>query len=384
MLAGDDGLMHLAAHHGAQAERLRDFYARGVPAEPYLRGILDRHAITLDNVFDASTDRPLHAVAAYLDVGPYSIILAPMTWEGRAVGFLYVTRQPATGFAAKETALLESFADQATISIQNARLFNETKEALERQTATSEVLRVISESPTDVQPVFDSIVASAKRLLPGSLPHVTRYVDGSLHLVAFTDAGEDGEVALHKAYPLKTSPGGMVAGALESGDPIHVLDIETDPRLNDVVRASFRMTDIRSSLTVPMRSKGQPLGTLVVNRTARGGFTEREVALVRSFADQAVIAIENVRLFNETKEALERQTATTEVLQAINASPGDLVPVFDAIVQKARHLVDASHGRTLAGRRRHGAFRRWPRRQHAGRLFRVRRRSVVARGLPAR
>ena len=165
VLVTPEGHVTLAAHHGSALATLREIYDGGkVPAEPYVQGILRGQPLHFVDTLDPGVHWTVRSVAERLQIGPYSQVLAPMTWEGQPVGFLYVIRQPATGFSNKEIALLETFADQAVIAIQNARLFNETKEALEQQTATSEVLQVISSSVSDTQPVFERILESTMRL----------------------------------------------------------------------------------------------------------------------------------------------------------------------------------------------------------------------------
>ena len=164
LLIGDDSRFHLAAHRGVARERLQALFPSPVGSD-FERAILERRPLHYKDVInDPDVPAGIRAVAEHIHVGNYSQVFAPMVWEGRALGTLYVTRQPATGFGEKEISLLRTFADQAVIAIQNARLFNETKEALEQQTATAEVLQVISGALADTQPVFDKILDSCERL----------------------------------------------------------------------------------------------------------------------------------------------------------------------------------------------------------------------------
>jgi signal transduction histidine kinase len=241
-----------------------------------------------------------------------------------------------------QMALLSTFADQAVIAIENVRLFNETKEALERQTATAEILRVIAGSPTDVQPVFDAIAASATRLLDGFSTAVVRVADGQVHLAGITSTGESGDEALRQVFPVPVGKApGNVGRAIREKAASWTEDAEADPSYSDEFRAAIRARGWRSGVAVPMVRNNDVIGAINVTRRATGPFTDHQIGLLKTFADQAVIAIENVRLFNETREALERQTATAEILKVIASSPSDVQPVFDAILGSAVNLCSA-------------------------------------------
>src|SRR5262249_3255090 len=237
----------------------------------------------------------------------------------------------------------ETFAAQAVIAIENARLFNETKESLERQTATAEILKIIASSPSDVQPVFDGIVASSLRLMDGHSAALTRLVGNQLHLMALTSTDPSGDQLLRSRFPRPAAEvGSLHDKVIQSEAPCFVSDTEADdPLVKPSYRELARSRGFRSNLIVPLVRKGVVLGTLSVTRVAPGRFSEHEIALLQSFADQAVIAIENVRLFNETKESLERQTATSDVLGVISSSPTDVAPVFRVILEKAARLCGA-------------------------------------------
>jgi GAF domain-containing protein len=225
--------------------------------------------------------------------------------------------------------LVQTFADQAVIAIENVRLFNETREALERQTATAEILSVIAGSPSDVQPVFDSIAASALRLCGGSFSVVTRFDGELIQFAAMSNVLPEAEDAIRSIWPVRPGRGSATARAISEAKVVQISDIQEEPEyeLGDV----GQQAKFRSVLAVPMLREGKPIGAINVNRPHPGPFPEHQVGLLKTFADQAVIAIENVRLFNETKEALERQTATAEILKVISSSPTDVQPVFDAI-----------------------------------------------------
>jgi len=273
-----------------------------------------------------------------------SIVIVPMLREGVATGTISVTRKGPGEFSNHQVDLLKTFADQAVIATENVRLFNETREALERQTATAEILRVISSSPTDVQPVFEAIVTSAQRLMGAFSAAVTRIVDDRLHLAAFTSTGETGDQALKSGYPRALSEAPTHGRAVRSGAPCYISDTEKLPDEQTRAREMARTRGYRSVLIVPMLRDDMVVGTISVTHREPGKFSKHQIELLTTFAAQAVIAIENVRLFNETKEALERQTATAAVLRVISASLNDLGPVFAEILDHATRLCEAEFG----------------------------------------
>src|SRR5262249_14686948 len=238
-------------------------------------------------------------------------------------------------FAANHVQLLQTFADQAVIAIENTRLFNETQEALERQTATAEILKVIASSPSDVQPVFDAIAASASRLLGSHRASVILFIDGMVHLKAFTSTTPESDEMLKSLFPrpLADFPPARMA---QAGEIMQVPDTEaTSDDLTDVGRTR----GFRSAVFVPLMNKGAAIGVIGIARVQPGPFAEHHLQLLQTFADQAVIAIENTRLFNETQQALERQTATADILKVIASSPSDPQPVFEAIADRSKRLI---------------------------------------------
>jgi len=374
-LVGDDGMVRFEASIGSTVEQ-RDAVAAFYPValRHSLEGVAIRKGQVLhypDVLHGAKVPAGLRQLAQRF--GNYSTMVAPMLWEGRGIGALNVTRTPPRPFSAQEVALAKTFADQAVIAIQNARLFNETREALEQQTATAEILQVISRSPTDVQPVFDAIAERAKVLCEATVSGVTRFDGDLVHLVAFHGASPQASAAMLAAFPMKPGRGAITARAIAERAPVQIADVMADP--DYMLKEATRLAGYRSNLAVPMLREGQVVGSIGVCRTEPGVFHDKQVKLLQTFADQAVIAIENVRLFNETKEALERQTATAEILRVISGSVTDTQPVFDAIVQSCHRLfVDARvaliqpEGNELVSRARegreapHGANQllRWP------------------------
>ena len=273
-------------------------------------------------------------------LGNYAVLFAPMLWEGRGIGSIAVVRHPPAPFTEKEIALLRTFADQAVIAIQNARLFNETQEALSRQTATADILRVISSSPTDVTPVFDAIAERARVLCGASIGFTTRFDGELLHLVGYHGVSAQAEAVMRAAFPRKPDPGSINGRCLLARAPVQIADVLLDAQYQ--LNAAAKAGDWRSVLAVPMLQGGQAIGVIGVARREPGEFPEKLITLLQTFADQAVIAIQNARLFNETQEALEQQTATAEVLEVISSSVADAQPVFDKILDSGHRLIDCS------------------------------------------
>ena len=287
--------------------------------------------------------------------GYRTFLSVPLLREGHPIGVLNLCRRTVAPFTDKQIELVSTFADQAVIAIENVRLFEEVRartedlqESLEFQTATSDVLNVISRSPTDVRPVFDAIAGSARRLCEATNSGVFRFDGNLIHLVAHHNWSPEGLAAVARTFPRPPGPGSVTSRAIQSRATVHVADVakETGSTSQDIVSAGFRTV-----LSVPMLSAGEPIGAVNVTRMESKPFTERQIALLQTFADQAVIAINNVRLFDEVQartqelsEALQQQTATAEVLSVISSSAGDLVPVFNAMLDKAMDLCGADFG----------------------------------------
>ena len=265
------------------------------------------------------------------------------------LGDITIFRQEVRPFSEKEIALLQNFAAQAVIAIENARLLNETRQALDQQTATAEVLRVISGSATDVQPVFEAITTRAAKLCEAEFSAVARFEDGLLRLVAVTNLLPDEAKAFHSLFPRQPNRGFVMGRAFVEGRTVHVEDVladpDYDPRTREILQAP---TGYRTFLGVPILRDGQPIGVIGCARRAVRPFTTTQIELVTTFADQAVIAIENARLFDDLRqrtddlqESLEYQTATSDVLKVISRSTFDLQPVLDTLVATAKRLCNA-------------------------------------------
>jgi GAF domain-containing protein len=254
-------------------------------------------------------------------------------------------------------ALLETFAAQAVIAVENVRLFTELQTsnrelttALDTQTATSDILRVISGSRTDVQPVFDAIVTSAVRLLQAYAGTVLRMAGDQIELAALTSTDEAGDAVTRAAFPISLRSEDASAWAIRDRVPINIADYQTDPRLPEDTRAAARVGGRRSVVVVPLLRHHEAIGAIAVTRREPGGFTDDEIALLKTFADQAVIAIENARLLTELQartqeltQSVDMLTALGEVGQAISSTL-DLQTVLRTIVARATQLADADAG----------------------------------------
>ena len=299
------------------------------------------HVPDLDNVDPAISDWPgLPYVRA---AGTRSMSGSPLRSKGKAIGALIVYRDKLAPFSNEELALQQSFADQAAIAIENAKLFNETREALERQTATADILKVIASSPSDVQPVFEAIATSANRLIGGLSSAVFSIIDDAVHLSAFTPISPAADAALQSSFPRPLTAQAW-AEATRGGEIYHIRDVEIEWAAQPAMRELARMRGYRSLLVVPLLHNKKAIGTINVSRTEPGEFAAHHVRLLQTFADQAVIAIENVRLFDEVQEALKHQTATADVLKVISRSVFDLQTVLDTLVESAYKLCGASLG----------------------------------------
>ena len=275
--------------------------------------------------------------------GPRTRLAIPFLRDGKATGVLGVVNIRRRPFDDRELQMLETFADQAAIAIENVRLFNETKEALERQTATSAILNVISRSPADQQPTLDAIVESGARLCEADMAFIY-VVEGGFFKLRAGYKVPPAFVEYTNSDPVPVAPhrGSLSGRVVAERRAVQIPDVLADDEYT--YSAGQRLVGYRAMLNVPMFSKGELLGLIGLWRTAPVPFTEKQIDLMSTFADQAVIAIENTRLFNETKEALERQTSISDVLQTIGRSAFDLQPVLDTVVERAVKLCDAREG----------------------------------------
>ena len=342
-----DGLIHLVGHYSMSQKQLaslrQSFPAPLDRAIASGRAILDRAIIHIPDV----AVEPGYP-AALAKTGLRSVLSVPMLRNGESIGSINVSREAVRPFSGRQIELLKIFADQAVIAINNVGLFNETQQALERQTATADILKVIASSPTDVQPVFEAIATSANQLLGGISSTVWRFIDDALILVAFTRTSPAADEALQAAFPrpLAEFPPFLPA---RDGRTEQFFDTESESGVPPLLRDLGRLRGFRSMLFAPLMSNGVAAGLISVTRKEPGAFVAADVQLLRTFADQAVIAIENVRLFDEVQartkdlqEALQQQTATTNVLKVISRSAFDLDAVLKTLTNSARSLSGAA------------------------------------------
>jgi GAF domain-containing protein/anti-sigma regulatory factor (Ser/Thr protein kinase) len=315
----------------------------GFPPEQTVLTKTWHHVADVDTDPSSSAEFRLHAS----ERGFRSILSMPMLRSGDPVGVIVVSRAQPGAFSTAEIELLHTFADQAVIAIENVRLFNETKEALEQQTATSEILSVIASSPTDVEPVFRTIVEGAVRLYAASLGAMYHYDGHLIRLGAHHGYTPAALELVHRVFPAPVEQTSLVGRAILNRRVVHVPAYDTEADIPDLARKFFEVVGTRGSLAVPMLRKGEPIGAIAVWRGESGPFADKQIALLQTFADQAVIAIENVRLFKELEARNRDLTTTSDILRVIASSPTDLQPVFDTIAERSMRLCEATFGWVL-------------------------------------
>ena len=365
----DDQIVPVATY-GRIGERLAERAARlypthqGMPTFPFDRSwvagraAVDQQTVHVRDLQSEAETEFARGRASARSIGHHTSLATPLLREGRTIGVIAVYRDEVRPFSASQIELLEAFADQAVIAIENARLFaelgqrnRELTETLEQQTVTAEVLRVIASSPTDLQRVLDTVAESATRLCGAGVVNIHRVQDGMLHLATIYSVNPDtpSTWGVWDARPItRTSVTGR---AIVTRETVHVNDVVTmfETEFPDS-RQFQQIVGFRTILATPLLREGEPIGAITVGRFEVRPYSEREVALIETFADQAVIAIENARLFEalgqrnrELSEALEQQTVTAEVLRVIASSPTDLQRVLDTICESAARLSDADN-----------------------------------------
>ena len=304
--------------------------------------VCDRRTIHVEDILAAAAEFP-GTVSRIRQTGAEirTMLATPLLREGTPLGVIVISRGPEVQpFSAKQIALLETFANQAVIAIENVRLFNELEARNRDLTATSEILQVISRSPTDAQPVFETIIRSAVRLCDAARGNVYRFDGRLIHHVAQHGMTPEALEASRRDFPRPPSRGSVTGRAILTRTVVHI-DIAKDPEydLGAVVQAGFR-----TLLVVPMLRDGEPIGTIVISRAEDRPFSDRQIALLQTFADQAVIAIENVRLFKELEARTQDLTRSVGELTALGevgralSSTLDLEAVLQTVVRRANEL----------------------------------------------
>jgi GAF domain-containing protein len=309
------------------------------------RAVVDARTIHIPDV--SALDPAEYGMTVRLagESGARAVVAAPMLRDGVAVGSVLLRKSEAGPFTSRQIGLLETFAAQAVIAIENVRLFTELRESLEQQTATADVLQVINSSPGDLTPIFDAMLNKATRLSAAAFGILWTYDGERFQAVAFHRVPPAYVEFLKE--PQLASPVAPLGRVARGEAFAHVPDLAADEyqeRAGFLVRQGLSLGGFRTVLAVPMRKDASLLGAITIYRREVQPFSDKQIALLQSFAAQAVIAMENARLMTEQREALEQQTATAEVLQVINSSPGNLGPVFGAILEKAMHICGASFG----------------------------------------
>jgi len=347
------GKYHLAGANNAEAEYIKYLSEHPIGLDRGTligRTALERRTVHIPDCF-ADAEYTAHE---YARVGKHrSLLGVPLLRGNVAVGVIGLLRKLVSPYTEKQIELVTTFADQAMIAIENVRLFEEVQkrteelsESLEQQTATANVLKVISSSPGELEPVFQAMLANAVRICGANFGVLFRFDDGAWRAAAMFGVPR-AFAEFWQRGPQRAGPRTALGRVAETRQTVHIADVTTEPAYienESVFVAAVNLGGFRTILNVPMLKENELVGTIAIYRTEVNRFTDKQVELLTNFAAQAVIAIENTRLLNELRGSLQRQTATSEVLQVISSSPGELEPVFNAMLENATRICEAKLG----------------------------------------
>ena len=360
----DEGKLRLIAAHNVPTA-FEEVRGDG-PFTPAPGGIFDKviKTGTTVHLLDLAATKPYaerhpRVVEAVELGGIRTVVGVPMLKDNQLIGIINIHRREVRPFTDEQIALVTTFAAQAVIAIENARLLNELRqrttdltertadltEALEQQTATSEVLQVISSSPGVLEPVFSTVLEKAVRICEAKFGMLYRHENGRLRLMAARDVPPMFAAAQEGPFP--PAPGGMLDSVMKTGRTVHLPDLAATQAYlerHPIMVEAVELGGVRTVVGEPMIHENELVGIIGIYRQDVRPFTDKQIALLTNFAAQAVIAIENTRLLSELRESLQEQTATAEVLQVISTSPGDLEPVFEAVLENAVRICGANFG----------------------------------------
>jgi GAF domain-containing protein len=354
MWLGEGEALRNVAFHGAMPAAFTEQWRTAtIPLDqdlPATRAVRSRKPVQVADLREDPAYRAGHPLTtgSVNIAGMRALIVVPMLKEEKFVGAIAIYRKETRPFSERQIELVQNFAHQAVIAIENTRLLNELRESLQQQTAISDILRVISSSPSDVMPVFQSVAEHAARICEAQFVDIVIVEDGMMRIGAAI--GEIGGLLRNReAVTLDRTT--VMGRSICDKEPVHVTDLQNARAEFPLGRELALKWGHRTILGVPLIREGHALGTILVRRTEVRPFEDKHIALLKTFADQAAIAIENTRLLNELRErtddlseALEQQTATSDVLRVISSSPSELTPVFQTMLANATRLCEANFG----------------------------------------